>query len=106
MSNMDISEGTCLPKLAYICDYDDCGKLFVIRVEEFYLRKECQNCYNMFIKSENRHKTGKGWKHFELFLQVSVMWLSNQNVCAGKLIIPRSWIIFCYMYSLHTLLFY
>lgn len=56
MSIINISGGTCLPKPAYICDYDDYGQLFVIRVEDFYLRKECPNCYNMFIKSENRHK--------------------------------------------------
>lgn len=68
MLNMDIFEGMCLLELVYICDYDDCGKLFVICVEEFYLCKECLNCYNMFIKSENCYKIGKGWKYFELFL--------------------------------------
>lgn len=51
MSNMDISGGTRIPKLAYNCDYDDCGKLFVIRVEDFYLHKECPNCY-MFLKGK------------------------------------------------------
>lgn len=105
MSNMDISGETFLTKLAYICDYDDCGKLFVIRVEDFYLRKECPNCYNMFLKSENRQKLLKDGEILSCFYKCPSCGC-RINVCAGKLIIPGSLIIFCYTYCLRTLVFY
>lgn len=82
MSNMDISGGTCLPKLPYICDYDDYGKLFVIRVEDFYLRKECPNCYNMFLKSENRHKLLKDRR------MVSCFYKCPSCGCRIKMFVP------------------
>lgn len=42
-------------RLASIYDYDASGKLVLVWVEDFYLRKECPNCFNMFLKSENQH---------------------------------------------------
>lgn len=90
MSNMDISGGTRIPKLAYICDYDDCGKLFVIRVEDFYLRKECPNCYNMFLKSENRHKLVKDGKIFSRFYKCPSCGCRIKMFVPENIIIPRS----------------
>lgn len=81
VSNMDSSGGTRIPNLAYICDYDDCGKLFVVRVEDFYLRKECPNCYNMFLKSEYRHKLVTNAKILSLFTSDRHVAVESKCLC-------------------------
>lgn len=39
------------------CTYDvvDLGNYVIIRIGDASLRKECQNCYVMILKSENIH---------------------------------------------------
>lgn len=44
-------------KFAKVMDYSDSGELIFIGFIRVDHRKECPNCFAMFLKMENRHKS-------------------------------------------------
>lgn len=43
----------------YIYDHDASKKLVLMRIEDFYLCKECRNCFNIVLKNQNMRMSDK-----------------------------------------------